>query len=136
MAMPKIAPMHQPQDTRLAIAIPPSNITRMIATGVSQDRIFAWREVIPVMNGEACASTIPGTLLQTMACTSRPPVAGMRSQILSVTASSPFAAAIGSRFECDGLRARFAPLFKLLALDPAWGAETKSLDVKGMVVLL
>ena len=32
-AMPKIAAMHQPQEIRFAIAMAPSTMTRMIATG-------------------------------------------------------------------------------------------------------
>ena len=40
MAMPRIAPMHHPHERRFAIAIPPSTMTRMIATGVSHARML------------------------------------------------------------------------------------------------
>src|SRR5580704_7571795 len=40
IAIPKIAAMHQPQEMRFAIAMPPKTMTRMIATGVSQARIL------------------------------------------------------------------------------------------------
>jgi hypothetical protein len=50
--MPKIAAMHHPQEMRFAIAIAPSTITRITATGVSQARMFVCRAVAPVMKGE------------------------------------------------------------------------------------
>src|SRR6266480_4254059 len=56
IAIPRIAPMHQPQDMRFAIAMAPSAITRMTAIGVSQARMLVCRAVAPVMNGELCAS--------------------------------------------------------------------------------
>ena len=40
IAIPKIAAMHQPQEMRFAIAMPPSTMTRMTATGVSQARML------------------------------------------------------------------------------------------------
>ncbi len=61
IAMPKIAPMHHPHDIRLAIAIPPRIITRIIATGVSQARMLVCRDEAPVKNGDACAQTHAGT---------------------------------------------------------------------------
>src|SRR5262249_55925595 len=62
IAIPKMAPIHHPQEIRLAIAMPPSTMTRMIATGVSHSRMFSWREVTPVRNGDAWANTSPGVL--------------------------------------------------------------------------
>jgi hypothetical protein len=55
IAIPKSAAMHHPHDMRFAIAMPPSTITRMIAIGVSQARMFVWREFAPVKKGDACA---------------------------------------------------------------------------------
>jgi hypothetical protein len=48
---------------RLAIAIPPSTIIRMIAIGVSQARMFDWSAVAPVRNGEVayCSSATSGS---------------------------------------------------------------------------
>jgi hypothetical protein len=55
IAMPNIAAMHQPHEIRFAMAMAPSTITRMIAIGVSHARMFDWRDVAPVRNGEVCA---------------------------------------------------------------------------------
>jgi hypothetical protein len=60
MAIPKIAPIHHPQDIRFAIAMPPSTITRMMATGVSHARMLDCSAVAPVMKGEVCATTTRG----------------------------------------------------------------------------
>src|SRR5256885_13521250 len=60
IAIPRIAPRHQPQDMRFAIAMAPSAITRMTAIGVSQARMLVCRAVAPVMNGELCASAAIG----------------------------------------------------------------------------
>src|SRR5690606_33064 len=60
IAIPRIAPMHQPQEIRFAMAIAPSTMTRMIAIGVSHARMFACSDVAPVRNGEACANACPG----------------------------------------------------------------------------
>ena len=51
-AMPSIAPMGQPQEIRLVMAMSPSTITRMTAIGVAQARILVCSDVAPVMNGE------------------------------------------------------------------------------------
>src|SRR5437763_1219333 len=56
IAIPRIAAMHQPQEMRLAIAMPPSTMTRITATGVSHARILVCRAVAPVMNGEAACA--------------------------------------------------------------------------------
>ena len=45
---------------RLAIAMAPSTMTKMIATGMSQARILVWSAVAPVVKGEACARASPG----------------------------------------------------------------------------
>src|SRR5580704_16912316 len=60
MAIPRIANRQYPHDIRFAIAMPPSTMTKIIATGVSQARIFVCRELAPVMNGEACANARSG----------------------------------------------------------------------------
>ena len=54
--MPKIAAMHQPHEIRFAMAMAPSTMTRMTATGVSQARMFVWSDVAPVMKGEVAPS--------------------------------------------------------------------------------
>jgi hypothetical protein len=56
--------MHHPHDIRFAIAIPPSTITRMMATGVSQASMFVCSDVAPVMNGDVCASANSGIKYQ------------------------------------------------------------------------
>jgi hypothetical protein len=52
IAIPITAPIAQPHDIRFAIAMPPRTITKMIATGVNQAKMFDWREVAPVRKGE------------------------------------------------------------------------------------
>ncbi len=37
---PRIAPMHHPHEIRLAMAMPPRIMTKMIATGVCQARML------------------------------------------------------------------------------------------------
>ena len=49
--------MAQPHEIRFAIAMPPSTMTRMMAMGVSQARMFDWSAVAPVRNGDVWAST-------------------------------------------------------------------------------
>src|ERR1700729_1424779 len=61
IAMPIIAPIHQPQEIRFAIAMPPKTMMRITATGVSHARMFDCREFAPVKNGEACASANCGS---------------------------------------------------------------------------
>jgi hypothetical protein len=51
---------HHPHDIRFAIAIPPSTITRMMATGVSQAKDVGLKAVAPVINGDACANASSG----------------------------------------------------------------------------
>src|SRR5690349_11259369 len=60
IAMPRIAPMHQPHDIRFAMAIPPNTMIRMMATGVSQARRLVCKAVAPVMKGDACAKPSTG----------------------------------------------------------------------------
>src|SRR6185312_2617739 len=65
MAMPKMAARHHPQEIRLAIAMAPRAMTRMMGTGVSQARMLVWRAVAPVMKGDAaCARTTSGATVQ------------------------------------------------------------------------
>src|SRR6202044_3969475 len=66
IAIPKIAPIHHPQDIRFAIAIPPRTITRMMATGVNQARRLVCNAVAPVMNGEAWAIARSGVAVRMM----------------------------------------------------------------------
>src|SRR4029077_17296884 len=56
IAMPKIAARHHPQDTRFAMAIAPSTITRITAVGGSRAMIWACSAVAPVMKGEPCCA--------------------------------------------------------------------------------
>ena len=58
--MPKIAAIHQPQEIRFAMAMAPSTMTRITATGVSQASMLVCSAVAPVMNGEACPSASSG----------------------------------------------------------------------------
>ena len=60
IAMPTMAPIHQPHDIRLAIAIPPNTITKIMAIGVSHARMLVCRAFAPVRNGENCARTCSG----------------------------------------------------------------------------
>ena len=53
MAIPKMAAMHQPQEIRFAMAIPPNTMTKMMATGVSHARMLVCKDVAPVMKGDA-----------------------------------------------------------------------------------
>src|SRR2546430_13222090 len=71
IAIPRIAPIHQPQDMRLAIAMAPSAITRMMAIGVSQARRLVCRAVAPVRNGELCASAGIGAQATSAAAAAR-----------------------------------------------------------------
>jgi hypothetical protein len=52
--------MHHPQDIRLAIAMPPSTMMRMMATGVSHARMLVWSELAPVKKGDACPKASSG----------------------------------------------------------------------------
>ena len=66
MAIPRMAAIHQPQEIRFAMAMAPKTITRMIAMGVSQSRMFVSRAVAPVMKGEvAWANTRSGIATRT-----------------------------------------------------------------------
>src|ERR1700742_734035 len=60
MEIPRMAPSAQPQLIRFAIAMPPSTMTKMIATGVSQASRFDCNELAPVKNGEVCAIASSG----------------------------------------------------------------------------
>ena len=71
IAIPMIAPMHQPQDIRLAIAMPPNTMMRMTATGVSQARMLVCSELAPVKNGEACAIANCGIMSAAPSTTAR-----------------------------------------------------------------
>jgi len=53
MATPRMVPMHHPQESRFAIAMAPSTITKMMAMGVSQATMLACKAVAPVINGDA-----------------------------------------------------------------------------------
>jgi hypothetical protein len=60
IAIPKMVAMHQPHEIRFAIAMAPKTMTRMMATGVSQAKIFVCSALAPVKNGEACANVSAG----------------------------------------------------------------------------
>src|SRR6202035_5212317 len=61
IAIPKIAAMHQPQEIRLAIAMAPSTMTRITATGVSQASMLVCSAVAQVMKGDAWARASSGS---------------------------------------------------------------------------
>src|SRR5580765_391038 len=68
IAIPRIAPRHQPQASRFAIAMAPRTITRITAMGVSHARMFVCSDVAPVRNGEvACATASRGTAVASAA---------------------------------------------------------------------
>jgi hypothetical protein len=75
IAIPKIAAMHHAQEIRFAIAMAPKTMTRIMATGVSQARMFVCSAFAPVKNGEACANASPGT--RSVATTAETVVAGL-----------------------------------------------------------
>jgi len=94
------------------------------------------RDVMPVMKGDACASTIPGTLLQAIACSRWRAPTDMRSLELGVTGTSPSGLMSDSRFKCGRFRAWLTPFIEFLTLDSPGRAESETLDNEGMVVLL
>lgn len=55
IAIPNMAAIHQPHEIRFAIAMAPRTITKMMAMGVSQERMLLSREVAPVRKGDAWA---------------------------------------------------------------------------------
>ena len=124
MEIPKIAPSAQPQLIRFAIARPPRTMTKMIATGVSQAKMFAWSDVAPERKGEACASARSGE--QIMAA---------RRKAEVMRASDPSCDISDLRLE----RVHFAlaaAFRKLLTLRPARSAEAEVLNYIGVVVVL
>src|ERR1700727_965114 len=132
MAIPRIAPMHHPQLIRFAIAIPPSTITRMMATGVSQASMLVCSELAPVMNGEACANARSGAQIMAV------------SAVANATYASRRVAGRGifGNFRMLDLRLQgthlvlAAPGGQLFALRPTRCAKTKVLHDVGIVVLL
>src|SRR5258708_39831288 len=126
MAIPKIAPKHHPHETRFAIAMPPSTMTRMMATGVSHARMLVCKELAPVMKGDACASARSGAqiIATSSAASARcadPPVRSTCMSDLRLQRADFALAAAGG---------------KLFALRAARRAESKILNDEGMVVLL
>src|SRR5487761_509378 len=114
--MPMIAPMHQPHETRLAMAMPPSTITRMMAIGVSHARMFVSRAVAPVRNGDAWANAGCGSASDSTAATPSAMVGAMVSETRGLTIR-----AIG----CN-----MSPLLATSAIDSS-GARHKPLRVFG-----
>src|SRR6185312_15739346 len=164
MAIPRMAPIHQPQEMRFAMAMPPSTITRMIAMGVSHARMLVSRAVAPVRKGEAWANAGSGrdktaasdrarvtAVGDTASATVRMILLDMsRLRLLSVFIGSGFAAQPGgrdaSRCAAAGpgrlLRARREPLRllwpaagALLALGLAGRAEAEALHDEVVVVV-
>src|ERR1700678_2500606 len=132
MAMPKIAPIHHPHDIRFAIAMPPSTITRMMATGVSQARMLVCRELAPVMNGEVCASARSGA--QIIATTA---AASARCASGRVASCRKFASCGMLDLRLQGAYfALAAPGGQLFSLHPTRRAEAKSLHDEVIVVSL
>src|SRR5258707_1479659 len=126
MAIPKIAPIHHPHDIRFAMAMPPSTITRMMATGVSHARMLVCKELAPVMKGEACAAGRSGGqfIAPSKAASARcagPPV---RSSCMSALRLQ----------RADFVLA--APRGQFFTLRPTGRTESKILNDEGMVVLL
>jgi hypothetical protein len=60
IAIPSTAPNAHPQLIRFAIARPPSTMTKIIATGVSQASKFVCSALAPVRKGEAWANAMSG----------------------------------------------------------------------------
>src|SRR5215469_10696055 len=137
MAMPRIAPIHQPQDTRFAMAIAPSTITRMIAIGVSQARMLLWSAVAPVMKGELCAITRTGTAHSAVPIPTpfAPARCGARLVCMLDLRSSGVSHAMRAGGD-EGRRLRFAPCVALFPLDLAGGAEAEAVDNERVIVLL
>src|ERR1700693_2596253 len=67
--MPRIAPIHQPQDIRFAIAIPPRTMIKITAIGVSHAMMLLCRAVAPVRKGELCAMAAPDLVTTVAAST-------------------------------------------------------------------
>src|SRR6185437_14291719 len=141
IAIPKIAPIHQPQDMRFAIAMAPRAITRMTAIGVSQARMLLWSAVAPVKNGDAWAEASAGrAIVTTPAPALNNPAAylGDMGDLRAVRCVGDYLPAPARREQLGQPGARpLSPLFSLefLALDLARCAEAKAIDDEGMVVL-
>src|SRR6185312_1877102 len=156
IAMPRMAPRHHPQESRLAIAMPPSTMMRMMATGVSQARMFACSAVAPVRKGDAsCDHASRDTSVNS---TALPSAEVRRNMRLSVkwfdlrreAASGHRRADACLRFGSEqprGLRLRhceprafqeFRPVrgLELLPPDLARRAELEAVHYEGVVVLL
>src|SRR5438105_6344104 len=133
IAIPRIAPIHQPQDMRLAIAMAPSAITRMMAIGVSQARRLVCRAVAPVRNGELCASAGIGAQATSAAAAARQRcVERMEARHMAVSLRLAHAA----RGRGHTRRALPTPRLEFLALCGPRRSEAEAVDDKGVVVLL
>src|SRR5437764_5372892 len=133
IAIPRIAPRHQPQDIRLAIAMAPSAITRMMAIGVSQARRLVCRAVAPVRNGELCASAGIGAQATSAAAAARQGSVG-RMQARYMAASLRLAHAARA---CGHTRRGLpTPRFVFLTLRGPRRSEAEAVDDEGVVVLL
>src|SRR5256886_2764051 len=133
IAIPRIAPIHQPQDMRLAIAMAPSAITRMMAIGVSQARRLVCRAVAPVRNGELCASAGIGAQARSAAAAARQ---GSVERIEAKRMAASLRLAHAARVRGHTRRGFPAPCLELLPLGGTPGSETEAVPDKGGVVLL
>src|SRR5213082_3127315 len=133
IAIPRIAPIHQPQDIRFAIAMAPSAMTRMTAIGVSQASRLVCRAVAPVRNGELCASAGIGAQATSAAAAARQGSLG-RMQARHMAASLRLAHAARA---CGHTRRGLpTPRFEFLALRGPRRSEAEAVDDEGVVVLL
>src|ERR1700733_4823553 len=135
MAMPKIAPMHHPHDIRFAIAMPPSTITRMMATGVSHARMLVCRELAPVRKGEACANARSGA--EIMASSAAASARRAKCASRRVASCGTFGGCRILNLRLQGADFIFtAPGGELFSLNPTRGTEAKSLHDEVIVVSL
>src|SRR6266513_176321 len=133
IAIPRIAPIHQPQDMRFAIAMAPSAITRMTAIGVSQARMLVCRAVAPVMNGELCASAGIGEEPTSNAARAHQ---GSVERIDAKRMAASLRLAHAARARGHTRRGLPAPRLELLPLRGTRGSEAEAVHDKGVVVLL
>src|SRR6266513_2737962 len=133
IAIPRIAPIHQPQDMRFAIAMAPSAITRMTAIGVSQARMLVCRAVAPVMNGELCASAAIGEEPTSNAAREHQ---GSVQRIDAKCMAASLRLAHAARARGHTRRGLRAARLELLPLGGTRGSEAEAVHDKGVVVLL
>src|SRR5579859_6016302 len=138
MAIPRIAPRHHPHDILPAMAMAPSPMTRMIAMGVSQAKMFVCSAVAPVMKGDAaCANTSDGGSASKR---NRAPRSGSPGDFPRLTSMMSLRDCPGvqspSRVRARALTVIAAPRIELVPLLPPGCAEPEALHDKRVVVLL